>query len=313
MSKEGTTKLETWSSIDGSSEQHKSASIRIDTIAPRLEIRAQATYDDQASIGATAFDAASGLDLDSMEWSLDGSAWTSGFEATIPWPGRYTLRFKIADLAGNETQESTPVVVTAASSATLGTPPVRTPAWGASVKLTGTVVPAPSAPATVAIEARTAGAAAWVRVSRVMTDADGRFTASRQAESADGVPGGVRRRWRLARGLADARRRSSPQNPGFRPFPVRAEVVRAGTALRLSGRVVPGHSSAIYLVIEKPSGGGWVKSVQRRVTLRADGRGGSTWSLVRTLPRGSWRLRVYHAYDSRHAASYSGVEYVRVR
>ena len=312
VSKQGTTRLETWASVNGTTEERRSASIRIDSVAPELKITAKAVYDDEASIGATAFDSGSGLDPGSIAWSIDGAKWFPGDVATIPWPGRYVLRFRVQDLVGNVGYSSTPLIVTTSSSAALRLASASTPAWGSPVRLTGSVSPAPSSPATVSIEARAAGSSAWVRVAIARTDVRGDF-------SATGVPK-LRTEYRAVFAGDGVLRAASPTRSvtvvpkawlaavsGVPPRP------KAGQVLRLSGRVVPAHTSAVYLIVEKWTGSRWVKAAQNRLALRSDGRGGSVWATSRRASRGTWRLRVYHASDSVHATGYSAARYARVK
>ena len=312
VSKEGTTRLETWSSVDGQAEQHNMALVRIDTTLPELRIVGEKVYDDEASISASALDGGSGIDPDSMAWSLDGTTWTAGSVVTIPWPGRYAVRFKVSDVAGNTAQGTTTVVVTAASAITLAQPVVRTPVWGASVKLVGAVTPVPASPAIVTIEALAAGDDSWVPVQTVKTDLEGRFAAN--------VKQRVRTAYRAVFAGDGVLRAASPtKGVVVTPKPWLSAVsgapasARSGATLHLSGRVVPPHSSSVYLIVEKKSASGWIETTRRRLMLRADDHGGSAWSLARTLTRGTWRLRVYHVYDGLHATSYSGARYVRVR
>ena len=313
VSREGTTTILFASSDGGTPETTKRTVVRIDSTAPTLTVDAKPAYPDAAAVSAVASDSLSGLDADSLAWSINGGkTWTRGLTTALSAPGRYEVLFRAADVAGNETRVTARFTITGASAATMIRPTVIAPAWGVPATLQGAVLPAPSGAATVTIQARAYGATRWSTIARALTGAGGTFVARVMPQ--------LRTEYRAVFGGDGVLRPSVPSNSVLLKPRVSlmaasgvSTIAQAGTRLKLSGRVVPAHTTGVFVVAERKSGSTWIGRQSTQVTLVGDGHGGSRWRASLALPRGTWRVRVYHPGDVLHSATYSASRYVTVR
>ncbi len=119
----------------GNAEPTRTASVKIDSIAPTTTSDAAATYTTDAVINLTPTDAGSGAAA--TYWRIDDTAVTEGLVATTSVLGAHTLEYASVDVAGN--RETTRVVAFAVA-APSGDPPVTTSnidtAWHRSFDMT---------------------------------------------------------------------------------------------------------------------------------------------------------------------------------
>lgn len=73
--------------------------LRVDTAAPAVSTDATASYVGTATVSVTATDTHSGVAT--VEYALDGGAWTEGTSATTSIVGTHTIQARARDIAGN--------------------------------------------------------------------------------------------------------------------------------------------------------------------------------------------------------------------
>ena len=100
MTNEGAMEVQFWS-VDyaGNVEPTQSATVRIDKTPPALELDAEGTYADAATIRTVTSDAVSGLDR--VEMKLDSGEWIRSDEITTTEIGSHTVQARAFDVAGN--------------------------------------------------------------------------------------------------------------------------------------------------------------------------------------------------------------------
>lgn len=154
----------------------------------------------------------------------------------------------------------------------------------------------------------------WRAVGGASTDASGVAAASWLAT---GVRGSTRLRARWAGdGSLMAAQQTSPV--AVRPYVSVSPPTSAvrGTAFSVTGYLKPRHgvgSHPASVKCYRRANGAWVYKASFRAKVISNSTTSSRLRASVTLPAGTWRLKLYHAADGYHLASYSGGKTVTVR
>ena len=190
----------------------------------------------------------------------------------------------------------------------------RTPAWGRSITISGTLRNASRGlfvGATVVLE-RSANATSWTRVGSALTSLRGTWTLSYRPTRA------YRLRVRFSpvgTYVASIGRETTVKPHAGLSAPDEHASARAGRAFEVEGALTPRHpagSHTVTLRFQRYKDGRWA-DVSTHLTTNRDSGSATRYHHSVSLPAGRWRVRAETAADALHAAAVSGWFAIAVR
>ena len=319
----GVTLVEYWSvdAVGNEEQPHKVATVKIDKIAPTTTADAKATYEVAANVKLTASDGMlSGVAK--TEWRLDGGAWTAGTSVSTSKPGAHKLEYKSTDKAGN-----VEAIKSRASRSGLPprslTGPSSAPAYNGTATVKARLRAGASGPyvSGKSIIFEKWSGSAWVSLGASTTDADGYATKS--------VAGLKTRQSYRARFIESSPYWASNLATVFVNPKVRLTRSTSWTTRYVDktyyakGYIEPRHYSTggklVVRAYKKRSDGSYHYE-SPTVTFSASSRyayysaSKTAYQIPVKFPsKGMWAVKVYHAADSKNAATYGSTDYVAVK